>query len=94
VYETGERVLALDGKNTVIEALSGQTVEKNDVREIVLDDRLRIRAREPLRMRYRSSTRPERARVTDRLYLNVLDVERAWEAGETLSVYDAVVESR
>jgi hypothetical protein len=89
IYETGKREIALDGKRHVVPALSGKTVEA-DVETVVIDGVLEIEASKPLRMRYVSASRYERARVTDLLFLNWSRETASWKKGAVLSQFEAI----
>jgi len=91
VYERARRTVARDGRAEEVPALSGKTVSDEGAREIAIDGVLRIRGTQPLRVRYVGAVRPNRSRATDLLYLNYLDGERSWHAGETISEYEATV---
>jgi len=91
VYERGRRTVAIDGREEDAPALSGKTLSAEGVREIAIDGVLRIRGARPLRIRYVGAVQPSRSRATDLLYLNYVDRERSWRAGQTVSEYEAVV---
>lgn len=91
VYERGRRTVAIDGREEIVPALSGKTVEGEAGREIVADGVLRIRGARPLRVRYVGAAQPGRSRATDLLYLNFDDKEQSWHAGQTVSEYEAVI---
>lgn len=94
VYERGRRDVSIDGVKTEVVAQSGKTITDNDATEIVIDDALVVRSREPLRVRYAAATAPDRGRATDRLYLNAISGRKDWKAGEVISGYDVTVTCR
>ena len=87
VYEKGQREIAINGRKTTIRALSGQSLESDSARDLVVDGALEITSREPLRVRYFGAAQAERARATDRLYLNYVGGKRTWKAGQEISRY-------
>jgi hypothetical protein len=91
VYEHGRRTVAVDGRDQDVPALSGKIVNAGATREIAIDGVLRVRGTHPLRIRYGGAVEPSRSRATDLLYLNYLDREQSWRAGQTVSEYEAVV---
>lgn len=91
VYERGRRTVAIDGREEDVPALSGKTLGAEGVRELAIDGVLRIRGPQPLRIRYAGAVQPSRSRATDLLYLNYVDREQSWRAGQAISEYEAVV---
>lgn len=87
IYETGRRRVTVDGNATVAEALDGTTIDAAGSREIDIDDVLRVTASRPLSAWYVGAKDYERARVTDRLYLNRIAGRRDWKKGDTISAY-------
>jgi hypothetical protein len=91
IYENGRRRLRLGEREEVVPALSGRTIEATDVQQIAIDDVLEIQGTERLAVAYLAATAPHRCRATDLLYLNYINGERQWRAGETISQYEAVL---
>ncbi len=91
VYERGRREVAFGGKTTAVGAQSGKTIEDDAAHDVAIDGVLSIHADKPLRVRYFGASQPERARATERLYLNYLGGQRAWKKGEAISEWEAVV---
>jgi hypothetical protein len=91
VYERGQRRIEMDGRETVVPALSGKLIEQEGVRRISIDGALAIQSDGPLEVRYAAATRPNRARVTDLLSLNQLGGERKWKVGDVISEFEATV---
>lgn len=91
IYEKGRRTLAFGGQETAIPALSGRTVDADAASELVVDGVFKITSREPMHARYVGAAKPERARATDRLYLNFVGGERTWKTGEAISRYEVEV---
>lgn len=87
VYERGERTVSVDGRHTVVPALSGVTFENQTARNIEADSVLRIQSDRPLHVHYVGATAVSRGRATDRLYVNYLGGKRNWHAGEVISEY-------
>ena len=87
---SGRRTLTLDDESTVIPAHSGKTLEGEAV-QIVIDDVMTITSDIPLAVRYVASKGPERGRATDRLYLNYIDGNKTWKAGQTISRYGVAI---
>ena len=94
VYESGQRRVSLDGKPEVVKVLSGKTIKADSVQEIVIDGVLEIRGDQRLAVGYAGATEPIRCRATDLLYLNYLDQDRKWQAGDTISQYEAILRVR
>lgn len=94
VYEQGRREVVIDGGKTVVPAHSGRSLQSGGATEIVIDDVLVIRGREPLRIRYAGATKAERGRATDRLYLNAIPGAKDWKAGQTISKYSIEITCR
>jgi hypothetical protein len=90
IYETGQRTLMLNEASTVFPAHSGQTLA-GEAKHIVIDDAMTITSEGPLRVRYVTSSGPQRGRATDRLYLNYVDGRKTWKAGETISRYGVAI---
>ncbi|NMC21882.1 MAG: hypothetical protein GYA33_15855 [Thermogutta sp.] len=93
IYETGRRRVTVDGKTTQVEAKSGATVNAEGSRVIDIDGVLRITGSRPLSAWYAAAKDYERARVTDRLYLNRIAIRRDWKRGETISEHRAVIKA-
>ena len=92
IYETGRRRVTVDGMTTLAEALGGKRIDAAGGRMIDIDGVLRVTAHRPLSACYLGAEDYERARVTDRLYLNRIAERRDWKKGEIISEYDAVIE--
>lgn len=92
IYETGRRRVTVDGITTLAEALGGKRIDAAGGRMIDIDGVLRVTAHRPLSACYLGAEDYERARVTDRLYLNRIAERRDWKKGEIISEYDAVIE--
>jgi len=91
IYEDGGRELTIDGKEHLVESLSGKVVTQPDARQIDVDGVLQIAGEEPLSIRYVSAARPVRARVTDHLSLNYLGDRHTWRAGQEVSRWKATL---
>lgn len=90
IYETGSRTLKLDDTSETIAANSG-TALTGEVSRITIDDTIAISSSAPLHYKYQASTRSERGRSTDRLYLNYVEKTASFKAGETIGRYEATI---
>lgn len=90
IYQRGERKLSLDGQARTVAACSGELIS-GEARRIDIDSALHINSESPLRVRYHAATAPERGRATDELVLNCIEGERHWQAGQTISEYEATI---
>jgi hypothetical protein len=91
VYERGQRIIRIDGKETVVPALGGRTLLNDQAHDAAVDSRLQIHSARPLRVRYVGATRMARARATDELDLNYLGGEHTWHKGQVISEYEVTV---
>ncbi len=91
IHERGEREVMIGGDRTVVSACSGRLLRAGDVSDLSIDSVLFVKGARPLRVCYRGATGPERGRATDELYLNHIEGERNWTAGQTLSEFEAVM---
>ncbi|GAB6186872.1 hypothetical protein [Thermopirellula anaerolimosa] len=94
IYETGRRRVTVDGQTVLVEALGGKTIDAAGSRELDIDGVLHITAPRPLAAWYGGAKDYERARVTDRLYLNRTAESRDWKKGDVISEYQATIEMR
>jgi len=94
IHERGERRVAINGQATVVTSCDGQVIEHDAATDIGIDSVLRISSPAPLHVRYIGAAKPDRARVTDELYLNYLEGERAWRAGDVISDFEVVMSCR
>jgi len=91
VYERGQRRIVLGDEARVITSCEGAVFEAKGVSEINVDGALRIHGVTPLDVVYRGAKKPERARVTDELYLNYCGELKAWQADEVISEFEVTV---
>ena len=89
-YQRGERKVSLAGQSQTVAACSGQRFH-GQARRLDIDSCLHIASEAPLRVRYQAATKPHRGRTTDELSLNCIEGERRWQAGQTISEYEATV---
>lgn len=94
VYERGQRELVIDGQAHAIPSLSGKRIASDNAREIAVDAVLYIRSQKPLRICYFGAAKLEKARATDELYLNYIEGERTWRAGQVISEFEATIDCR
>ena len=91
IYERGKRAIAGDGKVTDVSSCSGDTVDLEGVKSIAVDGILRFESDKPLHARYIAAKKPDLSRVTDSLYLNLIDTPTDWKSGEIISEYDVTI---
>jgi hypothetical protein len=90
IYETGSRTISLDDHPTPIPAHSGKTLD-GTANNVTIDGVMKITSKTPLDIRYVAAEGPERGRATDRLFLNYIDEQKTWKAGETISRYEVTI---
>ncbi|GMU23803.1 MAG: hypothetical protein AMXMBFR13_38810 [Phycisphaerae bacterium] len=88
IHERGERRMAMDDEQVTIASCSGQRLQRSGIRQVTIDSVLTVSSAKPLSILYQAATQPERSRVTDELYLNVLEGERAWRADDVISEHE------
>jgi hypothetical protein len=91
IYERGRREIACDGQTSTVAALSGETLLRQGVKRLTIDDGLEIVSAGLPQVRYQAARRAERGRATDLLHLNYLPGPKTWRPGETISRWQAVV---
>ncbi|UCG17120.1 MAG: hypothetical protein JSV19_03625 [Phycisphaerales bacterium] len=91
VYEKGRREVALGQRRTTVESGSGIVLDGEAVTDVAVDSVLRVHGAAPLCVRYVSAKKPERARFTDRLYLNYDGKVHAWHEGDVISEFEVIV---
>lgn len=89
IDQRGERKVSLGDQSRSIAACSGELLRGDGVRRIEVDSVLRIVSEKPLNARYAAAAKVERSRATDLLSLNLIEGERAWPAGQTISEFEA-----
>ena len=87
IFEKGRRVIVLDGQPHVFESCKGQTVLKDNAKEIEIDDQIQIKSDKPLHIGYLSATAVQRGRATDMLYFNYHPKDRTYQNGDVISEY-------
>jgi hypothetical protein len=92
IYETGQRRVTVEDETKVVASTSGMTIDAAGARHLDVDGILRVTSPQPLSAWYAAAGDYERARVTDRLYLNRVAGRRDWRAGDIISEYKAVIE--
>jgi hypothetical protein len=92
IYETGQRRVTVEDGTKVVASTSGMTIDAAGSRQLDIDGVLRVASPQPLSVRYAAAGDYERARVTDRLYLNHVAGRRDWRAGDVISEYKAVID--
>ncbi len=88
VYERHQRRIQFDNETVDVPALSGKTFQSPAVRRIDIDKALVVESPAPLRAAYEGAAEVDCGRATDMLYLNHLNGEKSWRAGEVVSQYD------
>jgi hypothetical protein len=89
VYERGERTVTFGDETRVVKSGDGITFEAQDVADANVDGVLLIHGETPLHMFYRGAREAERARFTDKLYLNYIGEKRSWKTGQEISSFTA-----
>jgi hypothetical protein len=92
IYETGQRRVTVEDGTKVVASTSGMTIDAAGARHLDIDGVLRVTSPQPLSLWYAAAGDYERARVTDRLYLNRVAGRRDWRAGDIISEYKAVID--
>ena len=92
IYETGQRRVTVEDGTKVVASTSGMTIDAAGARQLDIDGVLRVTSPQPLSAWYVAAGDYERARVTDRLYLNRVAGRRDWRAGDIISEYKAVID--
>ncbi len=91
VYESGARRVAFGEEEQVVPSGAGTTV-KGEATTVCIDNLVRFVSEKPLSLLYQGAKKPERARVTDELYLNYLGEKRSWKADQVISEFDVLVQ--
>jgi hypothetical protein len=91
IYERGRREVTIGDERHEIPSCSGKQLQGDGVRQVAIDSVLQITGAGPLRVRYQAGTEPQRSRVTDELYLNAIEGERPWKAGQIISEWEAAI---
>ncbi len=93
IYERGERTITIDNsKETIIHALSGTSLRSKQTRQLNIDGIVEIVGKDNLQIQYLGARQAERARITDRLYLNYSDRSKTWEAGDVISQFSVTIQ--
>ncbi len=87
VYENGKRNLNVNSVEEIIPACSGKVIQSNEAKRITIDDALIIESEQPLQIRYKSSKKPERGRVTDELSLHYVGEEKQFHSEDVITEY-------
>lgn len=91
IFETGQRVIELEGETVSVGAHSGKMLEKDRVSSGHIDGTLVFHLSPPRTVRYRGAQGTERGRATDRLYLNVIPGVRHYRTGDVLEEWSATI---
>ncbi|HOW72763.1 MAG TPA: hypothetical protein PKY77_19355 [Phycisphaerae bacterium] len=91
IDQRGERRVTLGDQSRTVAACSGELLCGDGIRHIDIDSVLRITMDKPADVRYAAASYPEQSRTTDRLCLNVFEGEHSWQAGQTISRFEATV---
>jgi len=91
IYQRGERRVRIGDQRAVVPSCAGVRLRADGVGEVAVDEVLHVRSDQGLLVGYVSAAAPQRGRVTDELYLNVIDGEHTWQAGRTISEFQAEV---
>ncbi|GAB6165153.1 hypothetical protein JCM19992_11530 [Thermostilla marina] len=90
IFEDGVRAVTVDGRTIEIAAHSKAAHDWGDVRQLQIDDLLRIDLSPGASIAYRGAEKTSRGRAVDRLYLNYRPGRHTFDAGETISRIRAV----
>jgi len=91
IYQRGNRQVRIADQPHTVASCSGQVLRAPDAKHLDVDDALHITSERPLCVRYQAASKPIRGRATDELCLNVIEGERHWQTGQTISEFEVAM---